>query len=63
MEISLSNLANVAERIYKLNVNLTMIIKKWEKFQIKYKDCECCLKYINVKDDFTEYECLCCNKN
>ena len=30
---------------------------------IKYKDCECCLKYTRVKDDLVEYECFCCNKN
>ena len=30
---------------------------------IKYKDCECCLKYTRVKDDLIEYECFCCNKN
>ena len=31
-------------------------------YKIKYKDCECCLKYINAKEDLIEYKCLCCNK-
>ena len=29
----------------------------------KYKDCECFLEYINVKDNLIEYKCLCYNKN
>ena len=32
-------------------------------FKIKFKDCECCLEYKNVKDNFIEYKCLCCNRN
>ena len=31
--------------------------------RIKYKDCVYFLKYTNFKDNFTEYECLCCKKN
>ena len=31
--------------------------------RIKYKDCECCLKYTNAKDVLVVYNCLYCNKN
>ena len=47
----------------KLNVNTDIIIKKCETCGIKYKNCECCLEYTSVKDDFIEYKCLCCNMN
>ena len=42
----------------KLNVNMDMTIKNCETCGIKYKDCNCCLEYINVKDDLIEYKCL-----
>ena len=42
----------------KLNVNMDMTIKKCETSGIKYKDCNCCLEYITVKDDLIEYKCL-----
>ena len=29
----------------------------------KYKYCECCLEYNNVKDDLTVYKCLCSKRN
>ena len=44
----------------KLNVN-TDTMKKIKTCEIKYKNCF--LEYINYKDDFIEYKCLCCNKN
>ena len=37
--------------------------KKCETCGIKYKDCNCFLKYTNFKDNSIEYKCLCCNKN
>ena len=37
--------------------------KNCETYGIKWKDCECCLEYTNVKDDLIEYECLHCNTN
>ena len=37
--------------------------KKCETCGIKYKDCNCFLKYTNLKDNSIEYKCLCCNKN
>ena len=30
--------------------------------EIKYKDCNCFLEYINFKDDLIEYKCLWCIK-
>ena len=30
---------------------------------IKYKDCERCLEYSNVKDDLIQCKYLCCNRN
>ena len=32
---------------------------KYETRGIKYKDCECCLKYANLKDDLMELRCSC----
>ena len=46
-----------------LNVNIEMIRKKCKASKIKHKDCECCLKYTNVKNDSIQCKCLCCNKN
>ena len=43
----------------KLNVNMDMIIKKWQTCGIKY----ILFEYTNVEHDLTEYKCLCCNKN
>ena len=31
-------------------------------YEIKYKDCNCFLEYINFKDDLIEYKCLWCIK-
>ena len=68
MANSLSNLNNnLAEEIRKLNVNMAIIKiwhnKKCETFGFKYKDCKCCLEYINFKDDSIEHKCLCCNNS
>ena len=35
----------------------------YETCRIKYKNCECCLEYINLKDDLMEYKCFMLNKN
>ena len=54
MASSLSNLSNISlKEFMKLNV-ITDMIKKY-----KYKDCECCLEYANIKDDLIAYKCLC----
>ena len=37
--------------------------KKYEIYEIKYRDCEHGLEYTNVKDDLILYKCLCYNKN
>ena len=64
MASSLSNLLIIfLKEFVKLNINIDTIIKKCETCVIKYKNCECCLEYTNVKDDIIEYKCLCCNKN
>ena len=47
----------------KLNVNLYLLIKKCKTCRIKYKDCECSLEYVSVKDDLVVYKCLFCYKN
>ena len=36
---------------------------KLETFGIKYKYCNCFLKYMNFKDDLTEYKFLCRTKS
>ena len=55
MTSSLSNpVDNLAEETHKI---------KCKHSGIKYKDCECCLEYTNVKDDSILYKCLSCYKN
>ena len=63
MAISLSNLANkLAKGIQKIKCKYGHDDKIWETCGIKYKDCECCLEYVKVKDDLIECKVLCCNK-
>ena len=45
----------------KSNVNMGMIKNKYKTCY--YKDWECCLGYINVKDDLLVDKCLYCNRN
>ena len=52
-----------AEEIHKIKRKCGHDHRKCETHGIKYKDCECCLEYANIKDDLREYNCLCCNKN
>ena len=60
----LSNLVNnLAERINKIKCKYGHGNKNCKTFGIKHKNCKCCLKYKNVKDDLIEYTCLFCNKN
>ena len=49
----------------KSNVIIDMMIKsvKFKELNIKYKNCDCFLEYTHFKDDLTECQCLCCNKN
>ena len=53
---------NLAEGILKTECENEHDYKKSETCRIKYKDCECCLKYMRVKD-LIDCKCLCCNKN
>ena len=51
----LSNLVdNLAEGIRKIKHKYRLDKNKCETCGIKYKDCKCCFKYINFKDDFIE---------
>ena len=49
--------------IHKIKCKYRHDNKQREKCGIKCKDCKCCLEYKNIKEDLTEYKCLCCNKN
>ena len=61
---SLSNLVGyLPEGIHEIKFKYEHDNKKCETCGIKYKDCECCLEYANVKADLIEYKCLCWNKN
>ena len=60
MTSSLSNLVdNLAEGIHKIKCKHRHDNRKCEMCGIKYKDCECCLEYTNIKDDLILYKCLC----
>ena len=64
MVSSLSNLFdNLSERIHKIKCKYRYYNKKCKTSAIKYKDCECCLEYTNIKDDLILYKCLCFNRN
>ena len=64
MVSSLSNLFdNLSERIHKIKCKYRYYNKKCKSSAIKYKDCECCLEYTNIKDDLILYKCLCFNRN
>ena len=64
MASSLSNLVNnLAQGIYKIKCKYGHVNKKCETCEIEYKDFECFLEYINLKDNLMEYKCLYCNKN
>ena len=61
---SLSNLVNnFSQGIHKIKCKYGHDDKKCETGRIKYKYCDCFLKYIDFKNDLMEYKCLCCNKN
>ena len=58
----LSNLANnLTEGIHKIKCKYKHDDNKCEACGIYYKNCDCSLKYINIKDNLIE--CLCCNEN
>ena len=63
MTSSISDLFNnLAEGIHKIKCKYRHD-KKLETCGVKYKDCENCREYTNVKDDLIIYKCLCCNKD
>ena len=39
------------------------MIKTYKNCRVKYKYCNSFVEYKNIKDNLTEYKCLCCNKN
>ena len=52
------------EEFIKLNIIKDTIIKKCEKCEIKYKDCDSLnLKYANVKNGLLVFDCLCCKRH
>ena len=64
MTSSLSNLVNnLSEGIHRIKCKYGDDDKKCETCRIKYKYCECFLKYMNFKDDLVEYKCSCCYNN
>ena len=59
MARSLSNLVNnLGEVIHHIKCKYGHDDKKCETCSIKYKDCECCLEYTNVKNNLIEHKCL-----
>ena len=63
MANSFSNLVNnLPAGIHKIKCKYRHDDKKCEACGIKYKDCECCLEYKNIKDGLILYKCLYCNK-
>ena len=64
MTSSLSNLnENIAEGIHKIKCKYRHDNKEYKECGIKYKDCECYLEYVNVKDDLIVYKGFYCNRN
>ena len=51
---------NLAKWIYKIKCKYAHENKKCETCGIKHKECECCLEYINIKEDLIVYKCLHC---
>ena len=55
MTSSLSNLVNnLSEETHRIKCKYRHDEKKWEAYGIKYKYCDCFLKYTNFKDDLIE---------
>ena len=63
MASSLTNLVNnLSEGIHRIKCKFGHDDEKCETCGIKYKYCDCFLKYTKFKDDLMEYKCLCCTK-
>ena len=54
---------NLAEGINKIKCKYGHDNRECETCGIKYKYCERCVEYTNVKVDIIEHKCICCNKN
>ena len=64
MGSSLSNLVNnLSEGICRIKSKFGHNFNKCETCRIKYKYCDCVVKYAKFKDDLIEYKCLYSNKN
>ena len=64
MASSLANLVDkLTEIIHKIKCKYGDDNKKCQTCGTKYKDCQFCLKYKNVKDHLILQKCLCCNRN
>ena len=53
----------LGKEVHKIKCKYGHDDKNCEAGGIKYKDFECCLVYINVKNDLILYKGLCCNCN
>ena len=63
MASSLTNLVNnLSEGIHRIKCKFGHDDEKCETCGIKYKYCDCFLKYTKFKDDLMDYNCLCCTK-
>ena len=64
MASSLSNFVNsLSEGIDQIKCKQGHDDRNCETCGIKYKYCDCFLKYTDFKNDLIEYKCLHCNKN
>ena len=60
MASSLSNLVeHLDEEIHKVKCIYGHDNKKWETCGVKYKYCERCVEYKNIKDKLVLCKCLC----
>ena len=56
-------LINLSAGLRRIKCKLGYDDEKCEISGIKYKYCDCFLKYENFNDDLIEYKCLVCNNN
>ena len=54
---------NLSQGTHKIKCKYGHDDKICETCGITYKICDHFLEYTNLKDNFIEYKCLCCNKN
>ena len=56
-----SFIKNLSQEIHKIEYKYEHDDKNSEASRMKYKYCNCFLKYKNFTDDLIEYKCLCWN--